>query len=150
MHRIYYCFCAYIVPAPPTVIISPSGLIQGAMVGGFQNISCTAITPTLVEVVFNWTGPNGNIIDNSRVTISQTVVNGDNYISILQFNYLMEGDEGNYTCVVSLLNVNNSGSAEISPLTGQSSLKLSILSTSLAMHICVYIFHMESYMFCIW
>ena len=109
------------------------------MVGNPQDISCTAITPTSLDVVFNWTGPNGSIVDDSRVTISQTVVNGDNYTSILQFAYLMEGDEGNYTCVVSLLSVNNSGSVEISPLTGKSSLKLSILSTSLAMYICVYI-----------
>ena len=110
---------AYVVPAPPNVTISPSGPIQRAMVGSSQVINCTAITPTLLDVVFTWIGPSGNIIDDSRVTISQTVANGDNYTSSLQFDYLMEGDEGTYTCVVSLLSINNSDSVDISALTGQ-------------------------------
>ena len=113
---------AYVVPAPPTVIVSPSSPIVGAMVGSPQVITCTAITPTLLDVVFNWMGPNGNIVDNSRVTINQTVVNDGNYTSSLQFDYLMEGDEGRYTCVVSLLNISNSNSVNISALTGQSPL----------------------------
>ena len=87
--------------------------------GSPQVITCTAITPTLLDVVFNWTGPSGNIIDDSRVTISQTVINGENYTRSLQFTYLMEGDEGTYTCVVSLLSINNSDSINISALTGQ-------------------------------
>ena len=127
----------HVVPEPPTIFISPSGPIQGAMVGSPQDISCTAITPTLLDVVFNWTGPNGSIVDDSRVTISQTVVNGDNYTSVLQFAYLMEGDEGNYTCVVSLLSVNNSGSVEISPLTGQSPLTIIDITSTLTVELCM-------------
>ena len=102
------------------VTISPSGPIQGAMVGDPQVINCTAVTPTLLDVVFNWIGPSGNIVDDSRVTISPTTSSGDIYTSSLQFTYLMEGDEGTYTCVVSLLSINNSASVNISELIGQS------------------------------
>ena len=88
------------------------------------------MTPTLLNVVFNWTGPNGSIVEDSRVTISPTTSSDNTYTSNLQFTYLMEGDEGTYTCIVSLVSangnvnqsVNNSDSVEISALTGQSSL----------------------------
>ena len=88
--------------------------------GSPQVINCTATTSTLLDVVFNWIGPSGNIVDDSRVTISPTTSSGDTYTSSLQFDYLMEGDEGTYTCVVSLLSSNNSDSVNISALTGQS------------------------------
>ena len=92
--------------------------------GSPQVITCTAVTPTLLDVVFEWTGPEGNsIINDSRVTISQTTFdNNDTYTSNLQFAYLMEGDEGNYICTVSLMNamgVNGSDSTQISNLIGR-------------------------------
>ena len=90
--------------------------------GSSQVISCTAITSTLLDVVFEWEGPEGDSITNdSRVIISQTTSINDTYISDLQFAYLMEEDEGNYTCTVSLMSamsVSGSDSIQILNLIG--------------------------------
>ena len=91
----------------PTVSITPSGPIQGAMVGSPQDIQCTVSTVSGVEfssVMIIWMGPGGDTITNdSRVTINPTSVSGNNYTSSLQFMYLMEGDEGIYECNVMIL-----------------------------------------------
>ena len=91
----------------PTVSITPSGPIQGAMVGSPQDIQCTVSTVSGVElnsVMISWMGPGGDTIRNgSRVTISPTSGSGNNYTSSLQFMYLMEGDEGTYECNVLIL-----------------------------------------------
>ena len=91
--------------------------------GSPQVITCTAVTSTLLDVVFGWTGPEGNsIINDSRVTISQTAFNSnDTYTSDLQFAYLMEGDEGDYRCTVSFMSatsVSGSNSTQILNLVG--------------------------------
>ena len=75
-------------------------------------------------MLISWTGPEGNAItNNSRVTISPTTssVNehGNDYISTLQFTYLMEGDEGMYTCNVVILESTGSNSVEIINLIGK-------------------------------
>ena len=75
-------------------------------------------------VVFEWMRPEGNSITNdSRVTISQTAFNNnDTYTSDLQFAYLMEGDEGDYRCTVSLMSamsVSGSDSNQILNLIGR-------------------------------
>ena len=103
------------VPAP-TVTISPSGPIQGAMVGSPQVINCTVSTVSGVEsssIMISW----GSIMTDSRVTISPTTSSGSTYTSSLQFTYLMEGDEGTYTCNVMILNTNESQSVELNPLS---------------------------------
>ena len=91
----------------PTVSITPSGPIQGAMVGSPQDIQCTVSTVNGVElnsVMINWMGPGGDTIKNdSRVTIGPTSGSGNNYTSSLQLMYLMEGDEGTYICQVEIL-----------------------------------------------
>ena len=110
----------------PTVIISPSGPIQGAMVGSPQVINCTVSTVSGVEsnsVMISWMGPGGgSIMNNSRVTISPTTSSGNNYTSNLQFTYLMEGDEGTYICNVTILATDASQSVEIQPLISKLSL----------------------------
>ena len=87
---------------PPNVTISPSGPIQGAMVGSPQVINCTVSTVSGVEsssVMISWMGPNGDIMNTSRTMIMDDYNSADNiYTSSLQFTYLMEGDEGAYTC----------------------------------------------------
>ena len=97
----------------PTVSITPSGPMQGAMVGSPQDIQCTVSTVSGVEahlVFISWIGPGGDTITNdSRVTISPTSGSGNNYTSSLQFMYLMEGDEGTYECNVMMLETNGSG-----------------------------------------
>ena len=77
------------------------------MVGSPQDIQCIVSTVDGVElssVMISWMGPGGESITNdSRVTISPTTSSGSNYTSSLQFTYLMEGDEGIYTCNVMIL-----------------------------------------------
>ena len=116
-------FALHTVPTP-TITISPSGAIQGAMVGSSQNIQCTVSTVSGVEyssVMISWMGPEGNIItNNSRVTISQTTSSGNYmYTRNLQFTYLMEGDEGTYTCNVSILDTNGANLIEIQDLSSK-------------------------------
>ena len=107
----------------PTVSITPSGPIQGAMVGSPQEIQCTVSTVSGVEVssvMISWMGPGGDTIRNdSRVTISPTSGSGNNYTSNLQFMYLMEGDEGTYGCIVMILETNASNAIILSNLTGK-------------------------------
>ena len=111
-----------LVPAPPVTLL-PSDLIQRAMVGSSQDIQCIVITVSGVElssVMISWMGPGGeSITSDSRVTISPTTSSGNNYTSSLQFTYLMEGDEGMYTCNVMILNANGSNTVQLSNLTGK-------------------------------
>ena len=106
----------------PTLTIStlPSSPIQGAMVGSPQVINCTVSTVSGVEsssVMISWMGPGGSsLLNDSRVTISPTTSNGNTYTSSLQFTYLMEGDEGSYTCNVMILEVNGSQLVELQSL----------------------------------
>ena len=104
----------------PTVTISPCGPIQGAMVGNPQVINCTVSTVSGVEsssVMISWMGPGGgSVINDSRMTISPTTSSDNNYTSILQFTYLMEGDEGTYTCNGTTQGVGRSQSVELQTL----------------------------------
>ena len=108
-------FPLHTVPTP-TVTISPSGPIQGAMVGSHLVINCIVSTVSGVEsssVMISWIGPGGVITNDSRVTISPTTSSGNTYTSSLQFTYLMEGDEGMYTCNVMILETSGSQSVEL-------------------------------------
>ena len=99
----------------------PSGPIQEAMVGSPQDIQCIVSTVSGVElssVMISWMGPGEESITNdSRVTISPTTSSGNNYTSNLQFTYLMEGDEGTYTCNVMILSTTTSNFIDIYNLT---------------------------------
>ena len=79
-------------------------------VGMSVDIVCTVSTVSGVEsssVLISWTGPGGSpIINDSRVIISRTTSSGNNYTSSVQFTYLMEGNEGTYTCNVMILETN--------------------------------------------
>jgi len=106
----------------PTIVVTPSGPIQEAMVGSPQDIQCIVSTVSGVEpdlVMISWMGPGGDTIKNdSRVMISPTSGIGNNYTSSLQFMYLMEGDEGTYECSVMILETNGSGLALIKDIRG--------------------------------
>ena len=94
------------------------------MVGSSQVLMCTVSTVHGVEfssVIIEWTGPEGSYTNNSRVTIEMDEdlhTNGtpsvyNTYNSTLQFTYLMEGDEGIYTCSVTILDTFNMQTVEI-------------------------------------
>ena len=124
MHATNYIKYAEIFLVPtPTVSTFPSGPIQGAMVGSPQDIQVIVSTVDGVElssVMISWMGPGGvSITNDSRVTISPTTSSGNNFTSSLQFTYLMEGDEGVYTCGIMILDAVNSQTAEIQSLTSK-------------------------------
>ena len=96
------------------------------MVGSLQDIQCIVSTVSGVElssVMISWMGPGGESITNdSRVTISPTTSSGNNYTSSLQFTYLMEGDEGMYTCNVMILETSISNVIELDTPTSKHNL----------------------------
>ena len=87
--------------------------------GSSQVIQCTVSTVNGVEsssVMISWMGPGGDTITNdSRVTISGTT----GLMSTLNFMYLMEGDEGRYTCNVMILETSGSASIRLETLTSE-------------------------------
>ena len=116
-----YCVISNFSIVPTlTITISPTGPIQGAMVGSPQVINCRVRIFNEVQsslVLISWIGPNGNDVMNaSRMTISPTTSSGNTYTSNLQFTYLMEGDEGIYTCNVMILEISESQSVTLSLL----------------------------------
>ena len=92
--------------------------------GSSQNIQCTVSTVSGVEsssVMISWMGPRGNIdATNGRVSIGSVTNDGNNmYTRSLQFTYLMEGDKGNYSCNVIILDASTTQSIELQSLTGK-------------------------------
>ena len=84
-----------------------------------QVINCTVSGVESSSVTISWMGPGGVITNDSRVTISPTTSSGNNYTSSLQFTYLMEGDEGTYTCIVTIPDTSGSQSVELQSLTSK-------------------------------
>jgi len=91
-------------------------------VGSSEIFYCVVYTVSGVElssVMISWMGPGGKSITNdSRVTISPTTVSGNHFANNIRFTYLMEGDEGIYTCNVKILETNNSDTLLLNILTG--------------------------------
>ena len=93
--------------------------------GNPQFIYCTVSTVSGVEpnlIIISWMGPEGVpiTINTSRlVIIPATFSDSNTYISSLKFTYLMEGDEGTYTCNVMIQDNNVSQSAELQSLTSK-------------------------------
>ena len=91
--------------------------------GNPQMIECRVSTVSGIKfnsVMISWMGPGGDTITNdSRVTISPTSSSGNNYTSSFQFTYLMEGDNGTYTCNVMILETNESASVVLETLTSE-------------------------------
>ena len=107
---------------PPNVTISPSGSIQGAVVGSPQVIGCT-ITEVSEEVpdslMIIWIGPNGFMNSSRTIIMDATNSNDNTYSSSVQFTYLMEGDNGTYTCVFMAGEISVSQSVELQSLTSK-------------------------------
>ena len=93
------------VAAAPRVFINQSDLQQG-IIGEELDLVCQiAISSTAqmnsVNLTWNFTS------DDNRVTVIPTTITTDDsigiiYTTVIQFAYLMEGDEGNYTCAVTI------------------------------------------------
>ena len=119
---VMYLFTAVHAVPTPIVIISPSGFIQGAVVGSFELIKCILSTVSGVEsssVMISWRGPGGNtIMNNARITIRPITFRGNTYTESLRFEYLAEGDNGTYTCNVMILDTSNTQSLKLQSLIG--------------------------------
>ena len=107
-----------------SVTISPSGSIQEAMVGSPQYINCTVSTASGVEsnsVMIRWMGPGGFIdTTTGRVSFGSVTNDGNSmHTSSLQFTYLMEGDEGTYTCNVTVMESSVLQSVDLQSLTSK-------------------------------
>ena len=87
------------------------------MVGSAQVIICKATTVrgvALDSVRIRWLGPRGYpVTTNCRVTISPTTSSGNTFTSTLHFDYLVEDDEGMYTCNVMILEASGSSSVDL-------------------------------------
>ena len=101
--HVFTSFYTYVVPTSQ-VIVNSSGPMP---VGSPQILDCMVSTVIGVDssiVMISWMGPGGgSIMNNSRMTISPTFSSGNTYTSSLWFTYLIEDDEGTYTCNVTIL-----------------------------------------------
>ena len=104
-----------------TALVPPTSQPRVFMSG---DIVCTVSTISGVEsssVLISWTGPRGGpIINDSRVSISPTTSSSNNYTNRVRFTYLMEGDEGTYTCNVMILEASGSSSYTLPSLISKS------------------------------
>ena len=101
---IAFCTCVHIAPTP-RIFLRPNYLQQGA-IGEPHDLVCTiALSSTAQSVSVNLTW---NFTSNDdRVTVIPTTITTDDsigiiYTTVIQFDYLMEGDEENYTCTLTI------------------------------------------------
>ena len=95
--------------------------VQDAVVGSPQVMECSWSTVVGVDpniVMISWMGPNGFVMNTtSRTIISPTTNNDSDYTSVLRFVYLMEEDEGEYTCNVTILENSEVDSVQLEDLS---------------------------------
>ena len=99
------------------VTISPPGPIEDTTVGDPLTVICMATINMTVRsnlLTFMWIKQGEGIItSNNSVTIQPVTSMNNMYMSVLQFNDLIESDGGIYICNVTFLYVNGSDSIEI-------------------------------------
>ena len=96
----------YIAPTP-IVFLRPSYLQLGT-IGEQHDLVClialsSVVQSSSVNLTWNFTS------NDDRVTVIPTTVTTDDsigiiYTTVIQFDYLMEGDEGNYNCTLTIGN----------------------------------------------
>ena len=90
-------------------------------VGDPQDVICSIASTTVLDansVTTSWTGPNGVITNDDRLTINTTVDNNI-YTSTLHFDHLSESDVGVYACNVTTTNRTVSLSTNFTDLTSK-------------------------------
>ncbi|XP_065910329.1 adhesion G protein-coupled receptor L3-like isoform X3 [Dysidea avara] len=95
-------------PFHPTIHVSPTDTTQLHEVGNSLNLDCSVATVSGVEpssIMFSWVGPDENAVTRDDRVLNPTTSGHTNSI---QFTYLMEGDNGTYTCNVVTLGTNGS------------------------------------------
>ena len=98
------CVCTYVVPAPK-VFLRSHNLVQGIIGEAHELVCLIALSDTiqLNSVNLTW----DFMSSNNRVTVVPTTITTDDsigiiYTTVIQFAYLIEGDEGNYTCTFTI------------------------------------------------
>ena len=91
----------YVAPTP-RIFLRPNYLQQGT-IGEPHDLVCAIVLSSttqtsLVNLTWHFTSN-----DTTRVTVIPTNITTDDsigiiYTTVIQFDYLMEGDDGNYTC----------------------------------------------------
>ena len=107
--------------------------------GGALKIYCIVNTTNITnsdDVTISWTGPNGTITNDDRLTFTPAVSNGTNHISTLQFSYLSEDDEGLYECSTTVLGYEENKTASI---------ELTNLTSELELIVCNYFMHLNDH-----
>ena len=93
-----------IVPSP-RIFLRPNYLQQGIIGETHELVCLIAISSTAklssVNLIWNFTS------NDDRVTVIPTTFTTDDsigiiYTTVIQFAYLIEGDEGNYTCTATI------------------------------------------------
>ena len=98
--------CAYLHIAPtPRTFLRPNYLQQGVVDEPHDLICMIALNSTAQSILVNLTW-NFTSNDN-RVTVIPTNITTDDsigiiYTTVIQFDYLIKGDEGNYTCTLTI------------------------------------------------
>ena len=88
------------------MIILQSSYLQKGTIGSPNSLVCliefsSTVRPSSVNLTWNFTS------NDDRVTVIPTTITTDDsigiiYTTVIQFAYLMEGDEGNYTCTLTV------------------------------------------------
>ena len=89
--------------------------------GNPQDVICLLMETSgldLNSVISTWSGPNGVVSVDDRITIN-TTVDDNSFITILHFEYLFESDKGAYTCNVTTNNHNVSISTNLTDLISE-------------------------------
>ena len=76
--------------------------------GNSLNLDCSVTTVSGVDpssIMFSWVGPHGNTVTRNDRVLNPTI---SDHTDSIQFTYLMEGDNGTYTCNVMILGTNGS------------------------------------------
>ena len=118
----YVFIVIYSITTAPTPVYNLSKSSDEPYLGDSYEIQCTAYTDEMINpnnVTVSWTGPNGTITNDSRLTITPTISNGTSHNSTLQFSNLSENDEGEYICNLVMFGTELSGSESI-VLSGKS------------------------------
>ena len=91
----------------PNIFLIPNGLSQG-VIGQQQDLVCSvvlssAVDPSTVVLTWNFASDDNRVIVIPTTITTDDVV-GNTYTTVIQFAYLMEGDEGNYNCTLTVEN----------------------------------------------
>ena len=134
----------FVVPVP-RILFQPSEIV----VGETQDIICLLTINSANSVELIWTNNDSIITADNRVTITSTIITDNSssftYTTTIQFAYLMEGDEGNYTCKVTVDNMTESRSVTLQNLISTYVCMFTYLLNTLIYMYALFIYSTQSY-----